>query len=72
MTDEQEDRTIRLLDIIYELYGEDKDYSHSDLPFSISDNGMVILSYGLFTELQKPENRDLLDWAYENIASLFK
>lgn len=72
MTEEQEDKTIRLLDIVYELYGTERLYPQREVPFSVSDNGVVILSHGLLTELQKSENSDLLDWTYENIASLFE
>ena len=72
MTDGYSDKTIRLLDIVYGLYGNDKLYPDQKLPFSIGDDGAVALNYDLMTELQKEENQDLVPWAHENIVKLFE
>ena len=72
MTDEQAENSLRLLDIIYDLYGKDKGYPYENTPFFISDSGAVVLSDILQTELSKEENKDLLSWAHENIVDLFE
>ena len=68
----ESENTIRLLDIIYGLYGDDKKYPNQKLPFLAGDDGSVLLDPDLMTELNKDGNRDLLDWAHENIVSLFE
>jgi|GEM_PF-645757 len=68
----ESENTIRLLDIIYGLYGDDKKYPNQKLPFLAGDDGSVLLDPDLITELNKDGNRDLLDWAHENIVSLFE
>jgi hypothetical protein len=72
MTEENADNAIRLLDIIYDLYGTDKKYPYENLPFSVKDNGDVVLSNDLMDVLSKDENSDLIDWAHENIVGLFE
>ena len=72
MTDEYVENSIRLLDIVYDLYGEDKRYPYETLPFSVKADGRVVLSDDLMTELEKEGNNDLIDWAYENIVGLFE
>ncbi len=72
MMDEYLDKTIRLLDIVYGLYGDDRLYPEEKLPFSIGDDGAVALNDDLMTELQKEENQDLVPWAHENIVKLFE
>ena len=68
----ESENTIRLLDIIYGLYGDYKKYPNQKLPFLAGDDGSVLLDPDLITELNKDGNRDLLDWAHENIVSLFE
>jgi hypothetical protein len=72
MTDKNVENAIRLLDIVYDLYGSDKSYPYETLPFSVKDNGNVVLSDDLMSELGKEGNTDLMDWAHENIVGLFE
>jgi hypothetical protein len=72
MTDENVENAIRLLDIVYDLYGSDRDYPYETLPFAVKDNGDVVLSDDLMSELGKEGNTDLIDWAHENIVGLFE
>ncbi len=72
MTDEHAENAVRLLDIVYDLYGNDKRYPYETLPFSVKDNGDVVLSNDLMDMLSKDENSDLIDWAHENIVGLFE
>jgi len=71
MTDENAENALRLLDIVYDLYGKDKQYPYENLPFSVKDNGEVVLSNDLMAELRKEGNTDLIDWAHDNIVGLF-
>ena len=68
----ESENTIRLLDIIYGLYGDNKTYPDQKLPFLADDDGSVILDSDLMTELNKDGNQDLVDWAHKNIVSLFE
>jgi hypothetical protein len=72
MTDEHAENSIRLLDIVYDLYGKDKRYPYETLPFSVKADGGVVLSDDLMTELEKEGNNDLIGWAHENIVGLFE
>jgi hypothetical protein len=72
MTDNHAENAIRLLDIVYDLYGNDKRYPYETLPFSVKADGAVVLSDDLMTELEKDGNNDLIDWAHENIVGLFE
>jgi hypothetical protein len=72
MTDEHAENAVRLLDIVYDLYGNDKRYPYETLPFSVKDNGDIVLSNDLMDVLNKEENSDLIDWAHENIVGLFE
>lgn len=72
MTDEHAENAVRLLDIIYDLYGNDKRYPYETLPFSVKDNGDVVLSNDLMDALSIDENSDLIGWAHENIVGLFE
>ena len=72
MTDEHAENAVRLLDIVYDLYGNDKRYPYETLPFSVKDNGDVVLSSDLMDALSKDENSDLIGWAHENIVGLFE
>ena len=66
------ENTIRLLDIIFGLYGGDKQYPSVHLPFIADDDGGVLLGGDLMTELNKDGNQDLVEWAQQNIVSLFE
>jgi hypothetical protein len=72
MTDEQEENTVRLLNIIDSVALLNKDQAHLEPPFSVNERGGVVLSDALHLELSKPENCDLLDWAHANVIELFK
>lgn len=72
MTEEHQENAVRLLDIIYDLYSNNKDDPYQNLPFLVNENGGVVLSHELMTELSKDENADLIDWAHENIVDLFE
>jgi len=71
LTEINEVNTWRLLDLIFELHGQDKHYPYDNPPYSISKLGAVTLSKALRSELIKDENKDLLVWARKNIVSLF-
>jgi len=66
------EKAIRLLDILYDLYGDDKKYPDQKLPFLAGDDGCVVLDAVLVTELNKNGNQDLVEWAHMNIVSLFE
>jgi len=68
----EEENAIRLLDIMYDLYGSDKRYPAQKLPFLAGDDGSVVLDADLMTELNKGGNHDLLEWAHQNITTLFE
>ena len=72
MTNENAYNAIRLLDIVYDLYSEPSGYSFQSCPFTCNEGGGVTLNENLMTELNKEGNTDLVDWAHENIVSLFE
>jgi len=72
MDDEYAENAVRLLDIVYGLYGTDKQYPYENLPFVLNENGVLDINSDLMAELNKDENKDLIDWAHKNIASLFE
>jgi hypothetical protein len=72
MNDEFADKTLRLLDVIYALYGGEEDYPLKNWPFIENDDGGIVLSDALNDALNTDEHRDLIDWAHHNIANLFK
>jgi hypothetical protein len=72
MIDEHTNKVIRLLDLMYDLYGDDAHYPCENQPFLVDNTGRVVLHELLLEELNKDENKDLIDWAHENIVSLFK
>ena len=72
MTEEHEEKVTRLLDIIDGIVKDDDAYPDPDLPFQVDENGEVTFDAKLSSELAKPENRDLVDWAHEHIVSLFE
>lgn len=72
MTEEYVEKASRLLDIIDTIIKEDDAYPDPDLPFQVDENGKVTFDEKLLSELAKPENSDLVDWAHEHIVSLFE
>jgi hypothetical protein len=72
MTEDQQDKVVRLLDIIDEVVSRDDSYSELNLPFTINEDGSVVFDAKVTAELYKPENADLVDWAHENIVNLFE
>ena len=70
--DLEAEKKIRLLDIMYDLYGDDARYPIQKLPFLAGDDGSVVLDADLMTELNKDGNQNLVEWAHKNIASLFE
>ena len=72
MTEEHEDRVTRLLDIIDAVVIQDDSYPESNLPFKVNEDGSVLFDEKVLAELTKPENSDLIDWAHQNVVSLFE
>jgi hypothetical protein len=72
MTEEHSEKVSRLLDIIDSIVKDNDAYPDPDLPFQVDENGKVTFDEKLLTELAKPENSDLVDWAHEHIASIFE
>jgi hypothetical protein len=66
------EHAIKLLDIVYDLHGDDRRYPYENIPFSSSEDGAITLSPGLIAELNKLQDQDLIAWAHDNIAKLFK
>lgn len=64
--------TVRLMDIVLSLSGDDKCYPDQNLPYAIDPSGSVTLSTALYWELSKHGNQDLVPWAHKNIMGLFK
>lgn len=71
MADDYYFKAERLLDLISDLVDANTNLAESEPPVQFHQNGAVTLSPQLINELTKPENRDLLDWTYENIRDLF-
>lgn len=71
MSEDEAEKADRLLEIIVSVYGEGRNVSFDDLPFTVKD-GQTILSDKLDHELNKPQHRDIKDWATKNIAQLFE
>jgi len=72
MTDKHTENSVRLLDIIYDLYAGEGGCLSTSLPFTVDEKGVVTLDGGLVGELNRDGNKDLVDWAYKNIVSLFE
>ncbi len=72
MTEEHEDRVTRLLDIIDAVVIRDDSYPEPNLPFKVNEDGSVHFDEKVLAELTKPENSDLIDWAHQNVVSLFE
>ena len=72
MTDKHTENSVRLLDIIYDLYAGEGGYLSTSLPFTVDEKGVVTVDGGLVGELNRDGNKDLVDWAYKNIVSLFE
>ncbi|APB98470.1 hypothetical protein [Polynucleobacter asymbioticus] len=71
-SDQHLDNTIKLLDIVYDLHGGDRGYPYQNVPFSVDEKGSVTLKENLLSELNKGEDKNLIDWAQENIKSLYE
>jgi len=71
MTEDYSDKAYRLLDIIESIVSNDDGYPDLKLPFWVDENGCVIFDQQILVELEKPENQDLIHWAYENVIDLF-
>jgi hypothetical protein len=72
MTEDFQDRAVRLLDIIDAVVSQDASYPEPNLPFKVNADGSVIFDEKVSAELGKPENADLVDWAHQNVVSLFE
>ena len=72
MSDDHEEKTLRLLDILDRIAYLDEAESPAESLFSVDENGILTLSDALHTELSKPKNSDLYDWAHKHIVSLFE
>ena len=66
------ENTIRLMEIVLSLKGDDKCYPYQNPPYSIDRLGCITLSGALKSELHQHQNQDLEAWAYQNIVSLFR
>ena len=66
------ENTIRLMEIVLALSGEDKCYPYQNAPYALDHQGVITLSGALKSELNKNGNQDLVVWARQNIVSLFK
>jgi len=71
MTDDHMDKAVRLLDLIHEVVSHDGSYPNSNLPFTVDDRGHVTFDSQMMALLNRPENADLIDWAYKHVESLF-
>jgi hypothetical protein len=71
MTDDYSDKAYRLLDTIESIVSNDNGYPDLKLPFWVDENGSVIFDQQILVELEKPENQDLITWAFENVVELF-
>jgi hypothetical protein len=72
MTEDRQDKTVRLLDIIDAVVSQDDSYPEPNLPFTVNGDGSVLFDANVSAELAKPENSDLVDWAHQNVLSLFE
>lgn len=70
MTEEYAKNKVRLLTLLYGIYGGEKDQPPGVLPFSISEEGIVVLSCDLEAQMCEDKNKDLAVWTRENIANL--
>jgi hypothetical protein len=59
----------RLLDIVYDL--ANKNQSDDGLPFEVDGDGNVHLNQVLKEKLAMNDDRDLEEWALDNIKDLF-
>ncbi|MEA9603358.1 hypothetical protein VC159_02695 [Polynucleobacter sp. JS-JIR-II-c23] len=66
------ENTIRLMEIVLALTGDDKCYPYQNPPYALDHEGFITLSGALKSELNKNGNQDLVAWAHQNIVSLFK
>ena len=71
MTDDTLDKAVRLLDLIYEVVNHDGSYPNPNLPFRVDGMGHVTFDRKMMVLLNRPENADLIDWAYKHVESLF-
>lgn len=72
MTEDHQEKAIRLLDIIHGVVSLDNSYPEPNLPFSVNEDGSVVFDAKVSAELAKPENADLVDWAHQNVVTLFE
>jgi hypothetical protein len=61
----------RLLDLISQVSDRLPD-SGEELPLKLREDGEIEFHDQLHTELSKPENADLKDWALANAKKLFE
>lgn len=72
MTEDYQDKAVRLLDIIDAVVSQDDSYPEKNLPFKVNGGGVVEFDAKVSAELAKPENADLVSWAHKNVLSLFE
>lgn len=72
MTEDHQEKAVRLLDIIEGVVSQDDSYPEPNLPFTVDEDGNVVFDTKVSAELAKPENADLVDWAHQNVLSLFE
>jgi len=71
MTEDYYSKAERLLDLISDLVDSNTNQDKTEPLIQFHQNGAVYFSPELIDALNKPQNKDLHDWAYENIKDLF-
>jgi hypothetical protein len=72
MTEDHLRKITRLLDIIDSVVSNDDSYPEPNLPFTVNKDGSVVFDEKVSAELAKTENSDLVEWAHQNVKSLFE
>jgi len=72
VTEDHLRKVTRLLDIIDSVVSRDDSYPEPNLPFTVNGDGSVVFDEKVSAELAKPENSDLVEWAHQNVKSLFE
>lgn len=71
LTPEDAEKAARLLSIIYAKVMDSDAHPNSQPPFVVSKSGVITFCPQIQSQLNLPENQDLLEWAHKNIATLF-
>jgi hypothetical protein len=71
MTNDEMDKAVRLLAIIYSTVNGDGSYIDERLPFTVAEDQVVHFSEPILAQLNLPENQDLIKWAHAHVQELF-